>query len=89
MSVISLAPASAPSDSLRLTQLAAGSRARLSATRLAAAEQDLLTALGLSAGSCFRVCRAGDPWILEVRATRIGLADVVAERLLVVPDGEP
>ncbi|HEX4953537.1 MAG TPA: FeoA family protein [Thermoanaerobaculia bacterium] len=76
-------------DPLRLTQLAAGSRARLSETRLAAHERDLLTALGLSAGSCFRVCRAGDPWILEVRATRIGLADVVAERLLVVPDGEP
>jgi Fe2+ transport system protein FeoA len=32
------------------------------------------------------VCQAGDPWIVQVRATRIGIADSLARSILVVPE---
>jgi Fe2+ transport system protein FeoA len=69
-----------------LTRLPAGSSARLLAADLLDRDCELLSALGLAAGCRFRVCRAGDPWILQVRSTRIGLADVVAQKILVVPE---
>lgn len=69
-----------------LTALAAGARARLHCSELAKRDCDLLAALGLGCGSSFRICRAGDPWIVEVRSTRIGLADAVAGKLLVIPE---
>jgi hypothetical protein len=38
-------------------------------------------------GSCrFKVCKAGDPWIVQVREARIGLAASVARRILAVPE---
>ncbi len=78
--------AAAAADPVRLTNLAVGHRARLHASDLPHQDSALLSALGLAAGSRFRVCRAGDPWIVEVRATRIGLADAVARQLLVLPE---
>ena len=81
----SLAGIAAP-DPVRLTNLAVGHRARLHATDLPRQDCELLSALGLASGSRFRVCRAGDPWIVEVRSTRIGFADAVARQLLVLPE---
>ncbi len=69
-----------------LTRLSVGHRARLHETDLPHQDSELLSALGLATGSRFRVCRAGDPWIVEVRATRIGLADAVARQILVLPE---
>jgi Fe2+ transport system protein FeoA len=71
---------------VRLTRLAAGSSARLLTADLVDGDRALLSALGLARGCRFRVCRAGDPWIVQVRSTRIGLADAVARRLLVLPE---
>jgi Fe2+ transport system protein FeoA len=68
---------------LPLTSLAAGAHARLIAADLAPGELEYLAALGLCQGCRLRVCRAGDPWIVEVRDTRIGLAESVARQLLV------
>jgi len=45
-----------------------------------------LRALGLLDASRLRLCKGGDPCIVQVRATRIGLSRAVAEHLLVVPD---
>ncbi|HRC86102.1 MAG TPA: FeoA family protein [Thermoanaerobaculia bacterium] len=69
-----------------LTELAPGCCGRLHDCLLLSEEAKLLAALGLGTGCRFRVCRAGDPWILEVKATRIGLADTVAARLMVLPE---
>lgn len=79
-------PASTAGHSVRLTSLSEGGRARLESTELKADDRALLSALGLGDGSSFRICRAGDPWIVEVRSTRIGLADAVAAQLLVLPE---
>jgi Fe2+ transport system protein FeoA len=72
-----------------LTSLAVGAEARFHGTTLGRADLELLEGLGLT-GSChLRVCQAGDPWIVQVRATRIGIADSVARAILVVPEGTP
>ena len=71
---------------VRLTELAAGDRGRLHGTRLVVDDLELLRALGLAERRRFRVCKAGDPWILQVRGTRVGISDVVARRILVIPD---
>lgn len=76
------APAAVP-----LTQMRAGDRGRLYATRLVVNDREMLHALGLAERSPFRVCKAGDPWILQVRSTRIGMSPEVAHRILVIPDG--
>jgi Fe2+ transport system protein FeoA len=32
------------------------------------------------------VCQTGDPWIVQVRSTRIGIAESVARAILVIPE---
>jgi Fe2+ transport system protein FeoA len=43
----------------------------------------VLRSLGLTDGSSLRVCRLGDPCIIQVRSTRIGLSRTVAESIYV------
>lgn len=74
-----------PSSPIPLTDLTPGARARLHLAH-DAEHGALLAALGLSRRVRFVVCKTGDPWILQVRGTRIGLADQVAATLLVVPE---
>lgn len=74
------------SPSVQLTGLEVGTSGRLLGGDLVAEETALLAALGLREGCRFRVCQAGGPWILEVKTTRIGLADTVAARLRVSPE---
>ena len=71
---------------VELVRLQVGSRAQLFGTRLGRADFDLLQALGLTEECRLRVCRAGDPWIVQVRSTRIGIADLVARDILVIPE---
>ena len=73
---------------VRLTELRTGDRARLFATDLAAQDSEMLYALGLASQSRFRLCKEGNPWIVQVRTTRIGISDAVADRLLVIPEAE-
>lgn len=68
----------------RLTELAPGSLVQLHQDNLAGEDWALLSALGLSLRSQVRICKAGNPWIVQVRSTRIGLADDVAHKILVV-----
>ena len=71
---------------VQLTELSAGDRGELHATKLTPGDRELLHALGLAERSRFRVCKAGDPWILQVRNTRVGMSDAVARRILVIPE---
>lgn len=69
-----------------LTELAAGAAAQLHTTSLGDEDFALLEALGMTRSCRFRVCKVGDPWIVQIRETRIGLAASVARRIFVVPD---
>ena len=66
------------------TQLRTGDQARLAGSELDVNERETLAALGLGPTSRFRVARAGNPWIVQVHATRIGLTNSVARALRVV-----
>ena len=72
----------------QLSELPVGAAATLHTTDLAADDLALLEALGLTDGSVLRVCRQGEPCIVEVRSTRIGLARTVAHRIYVASPGE-
>lgn len=73
-------------DPVALTELTVGALARLEGSDLSAGDVALLQALGLTASCRFRVCKAGNPWIVQVRDTRIGLAAEIARRLVVVSE---
>jgi Fe2+ transport system protein FeoA len=74
---------------VRLTALKAGVFARLHTTQLDEDTRSLLRSLGLTDASRLRVCKPGEPFIIQVRSTRIGLSRVVAGGILVVRDAEP
>jgi Fe2+ transport system protein FeoA len=69
-----------------LSALPVGGTARLHEARLDATAVGLLRALGLSERRQFRLCKTGEPCIIQVGSTRIGVSKDVAERILVVPD---
>jgi Fe2+ transport system protein FeoA len=72
-----------------LTLLPAGATARLSGTRLDTDTRELLRGLGLTDASTLQVCKPGDPFIIQVRRTRLGLSRAVAEAIFVVRDDRP
>lgn len=69
-----------------LAQLLPGQLARFVRADLLDEDSQLLSALGLTQRCRFRVAKAGDPWILQVHGTRIGLSRAVAHRILVLPE---
>jgi Fe2+ transport system protein FeoA len=69
-----------------LTAVPAGATATLHEVR-DAESRPFLRALGLVDACEIRLCKTGDPCIVQVRATRIGLSRVVAQQLYVVPSG--
>ena len=48
-------------------------------------DRELLGAMGLTDRSTLRVCRAGEPCIVQVAASRLGLSAAMARSILVVP----
>ena len=76
-------PVSVPLSSLR-----AGAVVRFRGTELDPASCDLLRALGLTRECQLTLCKAGEPCIVQVRSTRIGLSGKVADGIFVVPDCE-
>lgn len=75
-----------PNPPIPFVDLRAGDRARLADDDLLDGDRETLSALGLTPSCRFRVARAGDPWIVQVHSTRIGLADSVARCLRVIPE---
>jgi Fe2+ transport system protein FeoA len=75
------------SDPVRLSALAPGQVVRLHCANLAAHDCALLGALGLTDSCLLRICKIGEPCIVQVHATRIGLSRSVADGIFVVPQG--
>ena len=78
-----------PEAPVPLTTLDAGITARLHTTQLDEDTRSLLRSLGLTDASRLRVCKCGEPFIIQVRATRIGLSSSVAGNIYVVLESEP
>ncbi len=75
-----------PPSPVALSTLRAGLTGRLHEARLDDQSVGLLRALGLSDAEAFRLCKAGDPCILQVGTTRIGVSRAVAAQIFVIPD---
>jgi Fe2+ transport system protein FeoA len=73
-------------SSIPLSDLAVGMEARFHESRLDADACHLLSTLGLTRASLVRLCKAGEPYIVQVRGTRIGLSKAVAGSIFVVPE---
>ena len=71
---------------IRLSDLTAGRVARLHKADLAPQDCALLGALGMTDRCVLRICKIGEPCIVQVQATRIGLSRAVADGILVVPE---
>jgi Fe2+ transport system protein FeoA len=76
-------PAASP---VRLTQMVPGNVVRLHMADLPAQDCALLGALGLTDRCVLRICKVGEPCIVQVQSTRIGLSRSVADGILVVPE---
>lgn len=68
-----------------LTRLKAGGRARMHQADVDSSTRRYLCAVGLTDACELRLCKAGEPCIVQVRTTRIGLSTLLAGRILVVP----
>ena len=82
-------PASNPQrPRIPLTQLARGQRATLESGCMAGLpehDQCLLRAMGVHEHCELRVCKPGEPCIIQVERTKVGLSGPVANQLLVTP----
>ena len=70
---------------IALSTLAVGTFARLHEARLDDHSAHLLRALGLSTARDLRLCKTGEPCIVQIGPTRIGVSRDVAARILVIP----
>jgi Fe2+ transport system protein FeoA len=66
-----------------LSRLRGGERGRLDLSALCCDECDLLNAMGLTDQCEVRVCRTGEPCIVQVHSTRLGLSAELAQKILV------
>jgi Fe2+ transport system protein FeoA len=71
---------------IRLTELTEGAWARFQTADLDEDSTHLLETLGLTPSSQVRLCQAGEPCIVQVRSTRIGLSNSVARQIFVIPE---
>lgn len=84
--VATLAPVADPAASpVRLCLLPAGAEATLHSIDDDQA-RGLLRSLGVMGTCRLRVCQAGNPCVIQVRSTRIGISLRTAESVCVVPD---
>jgi Fe2+ transport system protein FeoA len=70
---------------VRLSDLRAGTLARFHEARLDPEAVSLLRALGLTVACQLKLCQAGEPFIVQVRTTRIGFSKAVARGIYVIP----
>ena len=70
---------------IRLSDLRVGATARFHDARLDREMARFLRAIGLTRTSEVRICKHGEPCIVQVRSTRIGLSRALAGQIYVVP----
>ncbi len=75
-----------PHSPVRLCDLEEGCAARFHEASLDSEARELLRGLGLTPSSVVRLCKSGEPCIVQVRATRIGLSKLVAGQIYVIPE---
>jgi Fe2+ transport system protein FeoA len=75
----------APRGAVPLSTLGEGARGRVHTAQLPCEDCDLLNAMGLTDQCEVRVCRKGEPCIVQVNATRLGLASALARRIYITP----
>lgn len=68
-----------------LSTLKPGDRARLHASGMRCESCDLLNAMGLVEDCEIRVCKVGEPCIVQVHETRLGIPARLAREILVRP----
>ena len=68
-----------------LCDLCPGQTARFHECRLDSSMARFIRALGLTRSCEVRVCQNGEPCIVQVRSTRIGLSRAVAGQIYVLP----
>ena len=73
---------------VHLTDLDAGATARFLQVDADPESWSLLRGLGLTEGSILRVCQRGEPCIIQVRSTRIGISSRVARHVVVCLEPE-
>ena len=76
---------SAPAAPILLSDLAVGAVARLHEARLDPEGCHQLRSLGLTDSCKLTLCKKGEPCIVQVRSTRIGISRAVARQIFVVP----
>jgi Fe2+ transport system protein FeoA len=69
-----------------LSDLDVGDWARIIDASIDAESRSLLQALGLTDNSRLRVCKRGEPCVVQVRATRIGISSRIARQITVVAE---
>jgi len=79
----SLAPGS---PAVPLSSLPCGTCATLHERLLGSADCELLSAMGMTERCRLRVCRIGNPCIVEVASTRLGLSLAMARCIMVFPE---
>ena len=73
-------------NSRPLSDLDVGQWARMVDASIDAESLSLLQALGLTDNSRLRVCKRGEPCVVQVRATRIGISSRIARQISVVAE---
>ena len=71
-----------------LSQLAAGETATICGHCGTPDDCELLIAMGLEMGCTVHVRRRGEPCIVQVRSTRVGLSRSVSDQILVTADAD-
>jgi Fe2+ transport system protein FeoA len=72
-----------------LSDLRAGAKATVTLRQMPKEEGEYLAALGLTDRCALRVCRAGEPCIIQVAATRLALSRSIARCVFVQPQPAP
>ena len=72
-----------PADAVPLSKMKEGQHGRLHSANLPCEDCDLLNAMGMTEACEIRVCQRGNPCIVQVHTTRLGLSRVMASNIYV------
>lgn len=72
--------------SVPLTTLRNGCCCTVQHREMSGDDCELLSAMGLTDRCRLRICRVGEPCIIQVAATRLGLSSTMARKIMVQPD---